>query len=62
MKVFFVDTEGLEEFGRYSPYPLEGPQDGDVVVRAEAIPTLVELCRQLGVELTAQSCPAHTPR
>ncbi|MFI9391715.1 hypothetical protein ACIG53_12610 [Streptomyces bauhiniae] len=50
MKVFFVDTEGLEEFGQYLPYPLEGPQDGDVVVRAEAIPTLVELCRQLGVE------------
>ncbi|MFD4724169.1 hypothetical protein ACFWNW_03720 [Streptomyces seoulensis] len=61
MKVFFVDTEGLEEFGRHSPYPLEGPQDGDVVVRDEAIPTLVELCRQLGVELTAQSCPVHTP-
>ncbi|MFJ2906232.1 MULTISPECIES: hypothetical protein [unclassified Streptomyces] len=50
MKVFYVDTEGLEEFGTYMPYPLEGPQDGDVIVKAEAIPTLVELCHQLGVE------------
>lgn len=51
MKVFFVDTEGLEEFGEYMPYPLEGPQDGDVIVKAGAIPTLAELCRQLGVTI-----------
>lgn len=50
MKVFFVDTEGLEELGRYMPYPLEGPQDDDVIVKAEAIPTLTALCRQLGVQ------------
>ncbi|MFG2812004.1 hypothetical protein [Streptomyces sp. NPDC048410] len=62
MKVFFVDTEGLEEFGQYLPYPLEGPQDGDVVVRAEATPALVELCRQLGVECPVQPHPAHAPR
>ncbi|MFJ3660671.1 hypothetical protein ACIPPM_09385 [Streptomyces sp. NPDC090119] len=62
MKVFFVDTEGLHEFGRYLPYPLEGPQDGDVVVRAAAIPTLVELCRQLGVELAVQPRFTHVPR
>ncbi|MFD0067390.1 hypothetical protein [Streptomyces sp. NPDC056690] len=49
MQVFFVDTEGLEEFGEYMPYPLEGPQDGDVIVKAEAIRTLVALCHQLGV-------------
>ncbi|MGW2899887.1 hypothetical protein ACWDAO_36180 [Streptomyces sp. NPDC001212] len=51
MKVVFIDTEGLEEFGKYMPYPLEGPQDGDVIVKAEATPTLVELCRQLGVNV-----------
>ncbi|CAM5446225.1 hypothetical protein SALBM311S_13084 [Streptomyces alboniger] len=51
MKVFYVDTEGLEEFGKYMPYPLEGPQDGDVIVKAEAIPTLIELCHQLGVDV-----------
>ncbi|WP_432001568.1 hypothetical protein [Streptomyces sioyaensis] len=51
MKVFYVDTEGLEEFGEYMPYPLEGPQDGDVVVKAAAIPTLIELCHQLGVNV-----------
>lgn len=38
LKVFFLDTEGLTEFGEYMPYPLEGPQDGDVVVKAEALP------------------------
>ncbi|MEU6172761.1 hypothetical protein ABZ832_12610 [Streptantibioticus parmotrematis] len=53
MKVFYVDTEGLEEFGTYMPYPLEGPQDGDVIVKATAIPTLAELCRQLGVDTPA---------
>lgn len=57
MKVFFIDTEGLEEFGTYMPYPLEGPQDGDVIIKAAAVPTLVELCRQLGVE-TVLPAPA----
>ena len=51
MKVFFVDTEGLEEFGTYMPYPLEGPQDGDVIVKDAAVPTLLDLCRQLGVDV-----------
>ncbi|MGV9317624.1 hypothetical protein [Streptomyces sp. NPDC003660] len=55
-------AEAREEFGRYLPYPLEGPQDGDVVVRAEATPALVELCRQLGVECPVQPHPAHAPR
>lgn len=53
MKVFFIDTEGLEEFGKYMPYPLEGPQHGDVIVKAEAIPTLIKLCSQLGVNVPA---------
>ena len=53
MKVFYIDTEGLEEFGKYMPYPLEGPQDGDVIVKAAAIPTLLGLCRQLGVDVPA---------
>lgn len=54
MKVFFVDPEGLEEFGTHMPYPLEGPQDVDVVVQAAATPTLVELCRQLNVDIPVQ--------
>jgi hypothetical protein len=58
MKVFFIDTEGLEEFGAYLPYPLEGPQDGDVIVKAEAVPTLEELCRQLGVDIPAAQATA----
>jgi hypothetical protein len=49
MKVFYVDPEGLVEFGTHMPYPLEGPQDGDVVVKGEAIPALLALCEQLGV-------------
>ncbi|MFJ4922501.1 hypothetical protein [Streptomyces sp. NPDC088725] len=58
MKVFYVDTEGLEEFGEYMPYPLEGPQDGDVIVKAEAIPTLVQLCNQLGVSVPVAQATA----
>ncbi|MFD7861514.1 hypothetical protein [Streptomyces sp. NPDC059783] len=58
MKVFYVDTEGLEEFGKYMPYPLEGPQNCDVIVKAEAIPTLVELCHQLGVNIPVTQASA----
>ncbi|MFJ2650462.1 hypothetical protein ACIO1C_27540 [Streptomyces sp. NPDC087420] len=58
MKVFFIDTEGLEEFGEYMPYPLEGPQDDDVIVKAEAIPTLVQLCNQLGVNVPVAQATA----
>ncbi|MEU3220650.1 hypothetical protein [Streptomyces sp. NPDC006971] len=58
LKVFYVDTEGLEEFGTYMPYPLEGPQDGDVIVKAEAIPTLIELCHQLGVNVPVTQAAA----
>ncbi|MFJ5819348.1 hypothetical protein ACIQGT_36470 [Streptomyces sp. NPDC093108] len=53
MRIFYVDTEGLEEFGKYMPYPLEGPQDGDVIVKAAAIATLLDLCGQLGVDVPA---------
>ncbi|MDQ0578304.1 hypothetical protein [Streptomyces rishiriensis] len=58
MKVFYIDTEGLEEFGTYMPYPLEGPQDGDVIVKAEAIPTLIELCHHLGVNVPVTQAAA----
>lgn len=58
MKVFFVDTEGLEEFGSYMPYPLEGPQDADVIVKAAAVPTLLDLCGRLGVDIPTAPTPA----
>ncbi|MFD3970273.1 hypothetical protein [Streptomyces cyaneofuscatus] len=58
MKVFYLDTEGLVEFDEYMPYPLEGPQDGDTIVQAEATPMLLDLCHQLGVDVPAAHAPA----
>ncbi|MEU0770624.1 hypothetical protein [Streptomyces albogriseolus] len=49
MKVFFLDTEGLEENGAWHDYPVEGAREGDVVVRAQATPALEHLCQLLGV-------------
>jgi hypothetical protein len=49
MKIFFIDPEGLMENGVFKEYPIEGAREGDVVVRAEAIPALQRLCELLGV-------------
>ncbi|MDW4915643.1 hypothetical protein [Streptomyces californicus] len=31
MRVVYLDPEGLWRDGQFMPYPLEGPQDGDLV-------------------------------
>ncbi|MGP4089641.1 hypothetical protein [Streptomyces sp. KR55] len=49
MKIFYVDPEGLEENGVFKEYPIEGAREGDIVVRAEAIPALQRLCEFLKV-------------
>ncbi|MFB7649451.1 hypothetical protein ACFC0S_15655 [Streptomyces sp. NPDC056084] len=51
LPIIFLDTEGLIENGVYKPYPLEGPREGDVIVRSEAIPALLHLCELLGVDV-----------
>ncbi|MFJ3826023.1 SIR2 family protein [Streptomyces nodosus] len=51
LKVFYLDTEGVTENGVYKPYPIEGAQDGDVVVRAEATPALLHLAGLLNVNV-----------
>ena len=49
MKIVFVDPEGLMENGEFKEYPVEGARQGDIIVRAEAIPALKRLCELLGV-------------
>ncbi|WP_439080518.1 hypothetical protein [Streptomyces sp. WL006] len=49
MQVVYLDPEGFWRHGQFMPYPLEGPQDGDLVCRAttaEALPALVNLLKQ----------------
>ncbi|MFJ6696510.1 hypothetical protein ACIQM4_10605 [Streptomyces sp. NPDC091272] len=49
MTVVHLDPEGFWHDGRFLPYPLEGPQTGDLVCRAtaaEALPELVNLLKQ----------------
>ncbi|MFJ8442810.1 SIR2 family protein [Kitasatospora griseola] len=48
MKIVYLDPEGLEENSAFKEYLLEGPQDGDVIVRQQAIPALAQLCELLG--------------
>lgn len=54
MRVFFLDTEGLEENGVYHEYPVEGAREGDTVVRSAATPALERLCHTLGVTASAR--------
>lgn len=49
MQVVYLDPEGFWRDGKFMPYPLEGPQDGDLVCRAtaaEALPAVVNLLKQ----------------
>nr|WP_203598460.1 hypothetical protein [Streptomyces sp. SID7909] len=49
MQVVYLDPEGFWHDGGFMPYPLEGPQDGDLVCRAtaaEALPALVNVLKQ----------------
>lgn len=48
-KIIYVDPEGLMENGVFKEYPIEGAHDGDIIVRAEAIPALRRLCELLKV-------------
>ncbi|MFC5722259.1 hypothetical protein ACFP1Z_19015 [Streptomyces gamaensis] len=46
MQVVFLDPEGFRHDNRFLPYPLEGPQDSDLVCRksaGEGLPELVNL-------------------
>ncbi|WP_320777702.1 hypothetical protein [Streptomyces sp. CRN 30] len=51
LRLFFVDPEGLTENGVFKAYPIEGAREGDVVVRARAVPALGRLCDLLGITL-----------
>ncbi|QFR02998.1 hypothetical protein F9278_34345 [Streptomyces phaeolivaceus] len=51
MRIFYVDPEGLMENGTFKEYPIEGAREGDIVVRAEAVPALTGLCSRLGITL-----------
>lgn len=36
LKVIYVDPEGYEEGRKFRPYPLEAPQDSDMLIRMKA--------------------------
>ncbi|MFG3240699.1 MULTISPECIES: hypothetical protein [unclassified Streptomyces] len=49
MQIVYLDPEGFWHDDQFMPYPLEGPQDSDLVCRAtaaEALPALVNLLKQ----------------
>ncbi|GAB2583726.1 hypothetical protein GCM10027168_15660 [Streptomyces capparidis] len=49
MRIVYLDPEGFWNNGTFMPYPLEGPQDGDLVCRKPAgkgLPELVTLLAQ----------------
>ncbi|MDT3396654.1 hypothetical protein RKE29_08370 [Streptomyces sp. B1866] len=51
MRVVYLDPEGFWHDGTFRPYPLEAPQDGDLVCRkpaAEGLPELVTLLAENG--------------
>lgn len=51
LPVFYVDTEGLEEHGRFREYLIEGAREGDTIVRAPATAALERLCELAGVSV-----------
>ncbi|MBB5435162.1 hypothetical protein [Nocardiopsis composta] len=57
MKVFFLDLEAVPDGGVLRRYPVEGAREGDVVVRREATPALLELCDRLGVAVPGEHAP-----
>lgn len=50
LKIVYLDTEGVTENGVYKPYPIEGAREGDIVVRTEATPALLELAEMLEIQ------------
>lgn len=51
LPVFFLDPEGFLEDGRFTPYPIEGARDGDFVCHAGASAGLLDLGRELGLNV-----------
>ncbi|MEQ1864875.1 MAG: hypothetical protein ABL996_09500 [Micropepsaceae bacterium] len=51
LQVVFLDPEGYSIGGRFSPYPLEGAKDGDMLCRKTAAEGLGDLCYRLGILL-----------
>ncbi|NNH76047.1 hypothetical protein HLB23_40430 [Nocardia uniformis] len=52
MRVIFLDPEGFHgSDGRWTPYPLEGVRDRDLLCRREAGTALPELARRLGCRI-----------
>lgn len=51
LQVVFLDTEGYFVRDRFVGYPLEGPQDRDVLCRKPSAWGLADLCSRLGVPL-----------
>ncbi|MBD0688516.1 hypothetical protein [Streptomyces sp. CBMA123] len=51
LKIFYLDTEGVEENGVHKPYLIEGAREGDVIVRSEATPALLHLAELLNVNI-----------
>ncbi|MBB5121284.1 hypothetical protein AF335_18250 [Streptomyces eurocidicus] len=47
LKVVYLDPEGFWHDGQFKPYPLEGPQDDDLVCRKPAAEGLTELVNLL---------------
>lgn len=48
--VVYLDPEGFLREGQFMPYPLEGPQDGDLVCRATAAEALLALVNLLKLQ------------
>ncbi len=58
LRVVFCDPEGFrDEAGKFIPYPLEGPQDEDLLCRRGATQALVPLAQAL----TGETPSWHTP-
>jgi hypothetical protein len=51
LPIVYLDPEGYSVAGRFIPYPLEGPRNGDFICRKTATEGLLGLCSELGVSL-----------
>ena len=49
LPIIYLDPEGYWSSGRFVPYPLEGPKNGDFLCRNTATEGLLDLCTKLGV-------------
>lgn len=51
LQVVFLDTEGYWDDGDFVSYPLEGPQNTDILCRKSATEGLVDLCKGFGIQV-----------